>query len=178
MDYLLKIMCRTVEQAEEVCKSWLKEGKGFYIEKFEEKIKTYNLKYDIYQVEDLLNISITAKDVLLKITDVSAKRLGNANTAQSKEERNLLQRPSKGKEAAVDTSNTLDLSATVEGKSKKMENKQTSTVHREGMPINEFLRTNKHVRTVAEVEKYYSREIIERAHKKGVFEIFGGRIKY
>lgn len=50
--------------------------------------------------------------------------------------------------------------------------------YEKGMSINKFLRANPKIRTVDDLSKYYSMDIINRAHKLGVFEIQRGKIKF
>ena len=49
-------------------------------------------------------------------------------------------------------------------------------VFNKDMTINKFLQANPNVRSVEQVEEYFSTAIINKAHKAGVFEIRKGRI--
>ena len=105
-----------------------------------------------------LSYAIYAEDVDLKALNLTECHV----IYKIKDLTTITSKPVKAKQEVAD--NKLD--------------KKSNVIHHKGMSLHDFLQNNPTIRTVDEVKKYYSMEVINKGHYAGVFEILHGKIRF
>jgi len=183
--YFLKLDCVTIAQAKLLLNGDLKIGKRYLMQ----KLQQCNIKYSVYRTfDDILKLELSDKNVILQVQDLSNqlnKQIDNG-TIQSKTVKPQSKEKSKSTERTkVKTDNNSKKIQTQDTKSKKLQTQTQDTKIRKvqeakkpdnSVSLNKFLEQNPQIRTLGELEKYYSRTIINKGIEQGVFFVRKGII--
>jgi len=176
MTYFLKLDCVTSAQAKLLLNGDLKVGKRYLMQ----KLQQCNIKYSVYKTfDDILELELSDKNVILQIQDLSGqlkqsniKSKGIKQQISSKEQKAV-------EESRVKTNkNSKVFEGSTKANAQEVKTKKVREVKKpdNSVSLNKFLEQNPQIRTLGELEKYYSRTIINKGIEQGVFFVRKGII--